>query len=174
MILSLRPVGIGADRLVLALSPPWRLFFGLLGLFLAAGMAVLAEFPVALVAAAVLCFGTAAYDERWTFDRPSSSLERRRGFGPLSSSERFGLDAFSSVLVASAASPSFAEDAGPLSRDPVLPALLRKATATLRLRRRDDSGPLLVEDGSHRDRDELQNRGSVIAYRSGLPLEGEA
>lgn len=174
MILSLRPVAVGADRLVLTVSPGWRLFFGLLGLFLSAGMAVLSEYPVALVVAAILCMGTAAYDERWTFDRPSSSLERKRGFGPLSSAQSYRLDEFSSVVIGSVASPSFAEDAGPLSQDPALPALLRKGRATLRLRRRDLSRSLLVEDGSHRDREELLKLGRMLADWSGLPLEGEA
>lgn len=174
MILSLSIRKREGGRLALGFAPAWRALFALIAAGLAAGMAYTLEYPVALIAVAVVCAGTAMWEEGWEVDRDAGVFKRRRGFWPLVREERIPLSALRYLSLRVASGPSPAADPRNAGADTHIPEFLKKGRAVLVASVDEGSGPrtLVIDEGSHRERDRLEGLGRALAEASGAELRG--
>lgn len=172
MILRLSVRVKGSDVLSLGYRPGGRLLFGAIAVFMGSGMIALGEFSLAMTILAAIGAAVALYDDAWSFDRPSGQFRRRRGFAFLARTRAWPLSDINGVILRVVSGPNAPEDSGPFSRDPVVPELLRKGRSVLLL---DLGGPaprrIVLEDGSHRDREALEALGLAISSFCGVPLQ---
>ncbi len=172
MILRLYVRAKDPDVLSLGYKPAGRVLFGAIAVFMISGMVALGEFSSAMSALAVVGAAVALYDDAWRFDRPSGRVLRRRGFACLAAARAWPLSELKGVILRVVSGPNAPEDTGPFSRDPVVPELLRKGRAVLLLDfGGDEPRRIVLEDGSHRDREALEAIGSAISSFCGIPLQ---
>lgn len=174
MILSLSIRKRGGGRVVLGYGPLGRAAFALIAAGLAAGMAYTLEYPIILIAVAVVCAGTAMWEEGWEVDRDAGAFKRRRGFWPLVREERMPLAALRYLSLRVASGPSPAADPRNAGADTHIPEFLKKGRAVLVASVDEGAGPrtLVIDEGSHRERDRLEGLGRALAEASGAELRG--
>ena len=176
MILRLCVRPSDGSILKLGYAPLGRLVYLGIAVFLAAGMAVLGEAPIALVVITAITATAGLYEERWIFDKKAGLATRIRGIGPAGKHLEIPLSSMNGLILRVVSSPSPEENPKSLGADPVIPEALRKGRAVLLLAL-DSGNPdspgtrkLVLEDGSHRNRDTLEGLGRVIAEYCGIPL----
>ena len=176
MILRLCVRPSDGSTLVLGYAPLGRILYVGIALFLAAGMIMLGEAPMVLVVITAITVVAGLYEERWIFDKEAGIATRSRGIGPARKSLELPLASLKSLILRVVSSPSPEENPKSLGADPVIPEALRKGRAVLLLAldSEDPDSPgtrkLVLEDGSHRNRDALEGLGRVIAEYCGIPL----
>lgn len=172
--LCIRPTH--ASTLVLGHSPVGRLIYLGIALFLAAGMVVLGETPLVLLAITVVAALAGLYEERWIFDKNTGMATRSRGIGPASNRLELPLASLKGLILRVVSSPSPEENPKSLGSDTIIPEALRKGRAVLLLayESNDPEGQgkrrLMLEDGSHREKDALEGLGRAIADYCGIPF----
>jgi hypothetical protein len=174
MILSLSIRRREGGRVVLGYAPAWRVLFALIAAGLAAGMAYTLEYPIILVAVAVVCAAVAMWEEGWEVDRDAGAFKRRRGFWPIVREERMPLSALRYLSLRVASGPSPSADPRNAGADTHIPEFLKKGRAVLVALVDEGSGPrtVLIDEGSHRERDRLEGLGRALAEASGAELRG--
>ena len=176
MILRLCVRPSDGSTLVLGYAPLGRLVYLAMALFLSAGMAMLGEAPVVLVLITIITAAAGLYEERWIFDKRTGLATRSRGIGPASKQLELPLASFNQLILRVVSSPSPEENPRSLGADPVIPEALRKGRAVLLLSIDSDSPEMpgtrkiVLEDGTHRNRDALEGLGRAIAEYCGIPL----
>lgn len=172
MILSLSIRKREGGLVVLGYAPAWRILFALIAAGLAAGMAYTLEYPIIMIAAAVVCAGAAMWEEGWQVDRDAGVFKRRRGFWPFVREERMPLTALRYLSLRVAAGPSPAVDPRNAGADTHIPEFFKKGRAVLVASVDDGAGPrtLVVDEGSHRERDRLEGLGRALAEAAGAEL----
>jgi hypothetical protein len=176
MILRLCVRPSDGSTLVLGYAPLGRLIYLGIALFLAVGMAILGEAPLALVVIMAITALAGLYEERWIFDKEAGLATRSRGIGPARTRLELPLASLQSLILRVVSSPSPEENPKSLGADPVIPEALRKGRAVLLLALDSDdpespgTRKLVLEDGSHRNRDDLEGLGRVIAHYCGIPF----
>jgi hypothetical protein len=176
MILRLRVRPSDESKLLLGHALFGRLLYIGIALFLALGMAALREAPPGLLALTAISLLAGLYEERWAFDRKAGTASRIRGIGPVSRRLTLPLGSLKSIMLRVVSSPSPEETPSSLHAAPVIPESLRRGRAVLVLA--IDSGEagmpgtrtIVLEDGSHRERDRLEGLGRAIAEYCGIPL----
>ncbi|HAE23497.1 MAG TPA: hypothetical protein DCG47_14440 [Spirochaetaceae bacterium] len=163
-------------KLILGHAPLGRFLYLGIALFLIAGMATLKEAPTGLLLLTAIALTAGLYEERWVFDKDAGKASRIRGIGPASLTLMLPLRSLNGLILRVVSSPSPEEHIGSLEAAPVIPESLRRGRAVLLLAV-DSENPakpgtrkLVLEDGSHRERDSLESLGRAIAEYCGIPL----
>jgi hypothetical protein len=176
MILRLCVRPSDGSKLLLGPAPFGRLLYIGIALFLAIGMASLGEAPLALLAITAISLFAGLYEERWVFDKITGTASRMRGIGPASRRLTLPMASLKNLMLRVVSSPSPDENLGSLDAAPVIPESLRRGRAVLVLAvdsyEADKPGTraIVLEDGSHRERDSLEGLGRAIAEYCGIPL----
>lgn len=176
MILRLCVRPSDGSTLVLGHAPIGRLVYLGIALFLAAGMILLGEAPIALLAITAITTVAGLYEERWIFDKEAGLATRIRGIGPASKRLELPIASLKGLILRVVSSPSPEENPKTLGGDPVIPEALRKGRAVLLLAFESNDPEhhgtrrLVLEDGSHRERNALEGLGRAIAEYCGIPL----
>lgn len=172
MIFSLKVMENTGTSLRLGRSKFWRFLFLGIGLFLILGSILIREAPLLFIIITLVCILAGLYDDRWFFDREKKILFHRGGIGPINRKKEFPLDAIDRVVLRSAVSSGFTSEKIGASKAPSFPDLFRRGRATLWLLFKDDTPRFLIDEGSHRDRGELENIGTTISAWCHVPFEG--
>lgn len=172
--LSVRPSR--DSSLALGYAPAGRLVYLGVALFLTAGMVLLREAPVMLVLLSLISALAGLYEERWVFDKEAGLATRSRGLGPASVRMELPLANLRGLILRVVSTPSPEANPGNMGADPVVPEALRKGRSVLLLAYESagTEGPglrrIVIEDGSHRNKDNLEGLGRAIADYCGIPL----
>jgi hypothetical protein len=170
--LSVRPSD--KSKLILGYALPGRLLYLGIATFFAIGMMLLKEAPLPLAMITLITALAGLYEEQWVFDHTTGHAIRNRGIGPAAKRTVLPLNSLKSLVLRVVSSPSPEESPKSLGADPVIPEALRKGRAVLLLVHQpvDKSGTrnLVLEDGSHREREALEGLGRAIADYCGIPL----
>jgi hypothetical protein len=140
-------------------------------------MVLLGETPLVLLVITATAAVAGLYEERWVFDNEAGLAIRSRGIGQVGKRLELPLTSLKGLILRVVSSPSPEEHPKSLGADPVIPEALRKGRAVLLLviasgdQENPETRKLVIEDGSHRERDALEGLGRMIADYCGIPLD---